>query len=561
MSSRRAVALMAILLVLLTAYIARPFLQNLYGQERSETAAGKPAPPAPPRAQPLPAANALSNLTVERNERGNWMVSVEYAYTGDPAGGYLVISQVVTTAAQVGLELRNSSTHLRPGRGRMLMQIHNPHSEEMYVTEKLNVRIEAPVGGKTLATISLDHRIQWPDPAKAEVEQAIAAGKPEAILHKAVEWIDSGHEYQLNNARRLLQALVEQSPRTEMAYVELARVAMKMNWNSTGLRDAEALINSALQIKPDSANAKILLGYVYAHQGRYKEAEALLTQAATANTPNLWLWANWGEVLVMQGKLDAGIAKYREAIQRPPTRDTYDRARKDAYENLLGLLQRRQDLSSLEVLYKQRMLEYPGVECFSVDYARFLALQRSDAARARAVLGEVSAPGCEAPRKQLVEGLVRYMAWAQSGPAPEKDDLLRQARVFHPVSPVLFYELASSEQGMRVGRQLIAAGEKIGIQDERKLDALAHALRRGETDTARRLLQLGASPLAEVGHDRMPVALVPVINRDFEGIRLMRRSGVDYAKLRHQGTTAVEYARQQGDAKLLEVLDPKSGKV
>jgi hypothetical protein len=34
---------------------------------------------------------------------------------------------------------------------------------------------------------------------------------------------------------------------------------------------------------------------------------------------------------------------------------------------------------------------------------------------------------------------------------------------------------------------------------------------------------------------------------------------VDYTKVRYQGTTAVEHARKQGDTKLQQLLDPKSG--
>ena len=57
----------------------------------------------------------------------------------------------------------------------------------------------------------------------------------------------------------------------------------------------------------------------------------------------------------------------------------------------------------------------------------------------------------------------------------------------------------------------------------------------------------------------MPAALIPVLTRDFDTIRLLQRSGVDYRKLSYQDTTAVEYARKQGDAKLLQLLDPKAG--
>ena len=40
------------------------------------------------------------------------------------------------------------------------------------------------------------------------------------------------------------------------------------------------------------------------HQVRYKPAETMFIDASRTDTKNLWLWANWGELLVMQGKLE-----------------------------------------------------------------------------------------------------------------------------------------------------------------------------------------------------------------------------------------------------------------
>ncbi|MCB1624915.1 MAG: tetratricopeptide repeat protein, partial [Pseudomonadales bacterium] len=136
----------------------------------------------------------------------------------------------------------------------------------------------------------------------------------------------------------------------DAAYVELARVAMRENWGPDGLHHAENLLESALQIRPDNSNAKILLGYVYTHQGQLGKAEQLFVDAAKADPPNLWLWANWGELLVKQDKPDEAIAKYRVAVTRPMTHDTYDRARADAYRNLIQLLERRRDLDGVEAL-------------------------------------------------------------------------------------------------------------------------------------------------------------------------------------------------------------------
>jgi hypothetical protein len=75
--------------------------------------------------------------------------------------------------------------------------------------------------------------------------------------------------------------------------------------------------------------------------------------------------------------------------------------------------------------------------------------------------------------------------------------------------------------------------------------------------TARRLIRLGARPDTPVGPSDMPVALLPVLMRDFEGIKLMTRSGVDYSKLKFQGSTALDHARETHDRQLLDALESK----
>jgi hypothetical protein len=57
-----------------------------------------------------------------------------------------------------------------------------------------------------------------------------------------------------------------------------------------------------------------------------------------------------------------------------------------------------------------------------------------------------------------------------------------------------------------------------------------------------------------VGAEEMPVALLPIVNDDIDGVRLMQQSGVDYTKLSYHGVTALEFARQNGRADLLDVL-------
>jgi Tfp pilus assembly protein PilF len=559
MSSKRAVVLMAILLTLIGGYVARPALEE-YLAARRGTAPGATAA-ATRNEAPLAGSNQVSNLVVTQQPDGRWFAAFDYFYTGAPRGAMVRVFQVVTGGpGGTPIDWQTGGTSAKRGANRFSVEVFNPNAHEMYTTTAVFALMDvAPA--PPMAKVVVDQRIQWPDPVLVEVEQALAAGKQDAIVQKAVKLIDTNERDPMLRARTLLQTLVDKSPRTDAAYVELARVAMKTNWGPSGLRDAETLIGSALQVAPGSANAKVLLGYVYAHQGRHADAEKLFAEAAATNPTNLWLWANWGEVLLMQGRKDAAILKYREATTRPPTRDTYDRARFDAYDNLVRLLDAKGDLNAMEALLKQRSDEYPAHECFAVDHARFLVLHRGDADAALAVLRDSPSPRCDEDVKRRVQGLARYVAWSRAPEGQARAESLLQARAFMSVGPQLFYALASSDRSTAVAQQLVATGEKVDVRDNREMDALAYALSKGDTAITRRLLRLGASPTAEVGPEKMPAALIPVLTRDFDSIRVMQRAGVDYTKLRYRGSTALDHARERDDDKLLHALDPRSGRL
>lgn len=316
------------------------------------------------------------------------------------------------------------------------------------------------------------------------------------------------------------------------------------------------MLSSALQVKPDSANAKILMGYVYAHQKRYAQAEKLFSEAAASNPRNLWLWANWGELLAMQGKFDRAAAKYREAIERPMTHDTYDRARADAYRHLLVLLERKSDLDGMEALYKQRVAEFGEGGCYTADYAKFMLHRRGNADAAIELAGKALNLNCSNDEARKVLGLAHYLVWSRSEGA-RRAEALNKARVYLPAGATAIYSLASSDKTVQVVSQLIAAGEKIDQKDNENLNALAHAIQDEDLQTASRLLRLGAKPDTPIGYGDVPVALMPVMTGNLGMIKLLQQFGADYAKIRYQGATAFEVAQQAGDTELLEALNHK----
>jgi tetratricopeptide (TPR) repeat protein len=515
--------------------------------------------PAPTQPKLLEGKNSISNLTIRQTGPGVWTADFDYFYTGEPAWALLRVDLGGASGSPDGsLGAENLQTVLlQPQRGahHMSHQIQYPRAqiETQLVTAKL---VKGSTPDDVIASQQVTQRIDWPDIPTWFRDQQLANGTPEDNLKRAVALIDTESEAGLSQARSILEQLIAQDPRFAAGYVELARVAMKQNWGTDGLHQAEGLLGSALQLRPDSANAKILLGYVYAHQKRFAQAEALFAEAEKSNPPNLWLWVNWGEMYSMQGKPDRAIAKYREAIARPMTHDTYDRARGMAYLQLLAFLDQRKDYDGMETLYKQRVAEFGPGACFTVDYAKFELQVRGNTQGAIDLARGALNQNCEDSGARRVLGMASYVAWA-SATEPKSTEALNQAKVFLPPGPTALYMLAGGDRSMPALKKLLASSEKIDEQDSENMTALAYALQNRDLSAARRLLALGARPLCPVGPAGMPLALLPVMEGNVDEIRLMQRSGVDYSKLRFRGATALEYARQMGNKELLDALGAK----
>jgi tetratricopeptide (TPR) repeat protein len=499
--------------------------------------------------------NMIGGIVMEYAGDKTYWLHIDYHYSGTPPGSRLVVKQRATR----GQDNKNAVTYLVgeaylvEGPQRVRLRLRRPDDPLDVVTQNLVFEI-VDSHHAVVTSVTPKMQVGWtPAPAGMLSDPTPRATTVEGQLKEAIAMIDSDFRSAMPEAKTRLERILERDPKQDQAYLELARVAMKTNWSPTGWREAEALIKSAQQIRPDSVNAKILLGYVYVQQKREKEGLSLYEEAARAGTTNLWLWTNWGELLLQQGKYDGAVEKFRQVIKHPVTGDANDRARRQAYFGLLKIHRERSELDALEAVHKQRWAEHPVYFCYGTAYAHFLVSMRGDARAAEAVIKTLPPGTCEVGDGRVLMTLVKYVSWS-SAKGPERDEALRSARITMPVSPELFRLLAESDHTLAAARQLVAAGEKIGMQDNHRMDALALAMSEGDIAAARRLISIGARPDALVGHDEMPVALLPVFTADLPGIALMQKSGVDYAKLRYRGATALEWARQQGDENVLKAL-------
>ena len=507
---------------------------------------------------PIPGVNSISGLVIGQVDGSVRKVEFDYFYTGNPS------------AAQLSVELtpQRTGSPVEPlfspyGRlitlGNIMRGAHHARMALNYPGSAMTtVKVAAlmrswPSSPKIVASQSLDVKWDWPDYPTWWSDKQISVLAPEKVVEQAVALIDTDGEEQLHAAKLLLERLLARNPRMDPAYVELARVIMKTNWSPAGLHEAEALLHSALQIRPDNADAKIRLAYVLTHERQFAKAEALFEEVSSADTHNLWLWTRWGELLMLEGRPDQAIARFRQAIESPIQHNTYDRARDAAYKPLIDLLLARSDLDGVEALYKKRIDEYGPGSCNSAEYSAFLLRVRRNAEAAIDLATRALNHNCDDSRSREILGLAHYVKWSQAQ-GEAATDSLNQARIYLPAGAKALYLMAGSDITAAAARKLIASGEGVDQKDNEGMTALALALQEKDLAAVKRLLALGARTDVAVGSLAIPVALLPVLEGDADAIRLLRRQGVNYARLKFRGASAVDIARQSGSRAALEAL-------
>jgi tetratricopeptide (TPR) repeat protein len=524
-----------------------------------------PPPPGARRILPtVPGKNSVTGLVVKQSRFGQWTADFDYFYTGEPYFTQVSIELTPQSGSPVGpggpQQYISTMPGVQLGAHHINVEIHYPGSAQRTTRIAVLLRGGGANNNDAVASQQLDQVIDWPDPWTWHRNTQLATASPEESLKQAVGLIDTEDSRQQIEARAILEALVRDNPRFDAGYVELARVAMKTNWGPGGLHQAEGLLNSALQVNPGSVNAKILLGYVYAHEEHYEKAEALFVEASHAKTNNLWLWSNWGELLTLEGKKDEAIAKYRQGLAHPMTHDTNDHARNAASENLLKLLSERTDLDGMEALYKQRIEEFGPGACYSDEYSKFLLQIRGDTQATIDLATRALNQNCNDAGSRDILGLALYVKWSAT-PGQPGTDALNQARMFLPAGPKPLYLLATSDRTLAAASKLIDSGEDIDQKDNEGMTALALALQDHDTPAARRLLKLGAHPEIPVGGAQIPVALLPVLDADVGAIRMLRQNGVNYSKLRFRGTSAFDIAAESGNHALIEALGSREAQL
>ena len=541
MKDSRAAVLMAILLTLLFGYLFQTQIESYFFPSQPGIVKAEP---------PLAGVTAIKSIKVKKNEAGIYMASVEYFYRGD--GHYAFVS---LNALADGTQKDNFFGGVNPAqRGEHVMdiEIRRPNDGDEVISKSLSANVVTD--GRPSEPFKMDYVIEWPDLQTYYANQQLAHKSVDEIYAESVKLIDSESEDALAAAKKNLELILLKDPKYVAAYPELGRISMKSNWGPEGLRQAENYLLAGLAIDPHHANSKVLIGYVYAHQKRYADAEKALTEAAKIGTKNLWLWTNWGELRSMQNRSDEALEKYMKAIDANRTYDTYDRARIFAYTKAAEILDEKKQLDKLDSLYKKKALEFENYPYFYAEYGRFRLTHFGDYEAGISNSKTALEKGCDCEEAKYTLGMSYYISGYKHA-GEEKTVALNQASVFLPEGPKMFYQMARFDETSKVIPQLMKDGAAIGVLDNQRMNALGYALSNGDVDAAKRLIKYGSRFTDLVGPQQYPVGLIPFSNQDIKLIKLMKANGVNFSTLKFNGMSAVEYAKRLQNQEIIDIVE------
>lgn len=305
----------------------------------------------------------------------------------------------------------------------------------------------------------------------------------------------------------------------------------------------------------------MLLGYVYAHQQRYKEAEDTLRRAEKIGTTNLWLYANLGELYVMQSKKEEAIASYRKAIDAPSTLKTYERARADAFEKLTQIYFADKNWKEADALLEQRVRKFPDNGCYKAKHADFRLRKLGNYESAITIATQALDLGC-ADDARPVLGMAYYAKWAallKSGAKQrEAEQDFNRGQAIYAQMPRLMYMLAGSDKTANVVSELKRRGIDIDTPDRDGFTALSFSLFNGDLDAARVLIGEGANVNKPINGEGFTPLMLAASKGNPDAVSLLLKNGADRRARTTSGYSAeaiAKYSGHQDVARLLS-LDP-----
>jgi tetratricopeptide (TPR) repeat protein len=140
-------------------------------------------------------------------------------------------------------------------------------------------------------------------------EEAGPRTKADSLL---VESIGYSRENDVDKAIGAAKASIDADATYTAAHVQLGYLLIEKN----ALDEAMHQFDKALELSPNSHQAKTGKGIIYSRKGDFKAAESILRQALLLNPEPVRTHFELGVIYETQGELDKALAEFKEGIRK-----------------------------------------------------------------------------------------------------------------------------------------------------------------------------------------------------------------------------------------------------
>ncbi|WP_444994440.1 hypothetical protein [Aliikangiella sp. IMCC44359] len=561
-SKKREVVLLAILMLLILSYVLKQYGASTYPEQPTNLSLSEKKEVF----SPLEINNEFKIKKIKNEGVYYTKLVISYSYNGSSGKkGLLLIKPNFNNVEDVEDENDEVIEYpLKLGSHRSVINLKNPCGEgnpceassidvefvnkREYYAKRFNDNLSSI---KSSFNQHINTPIKWALSGYSNNKQPI-----ESRLNMAIYWLDTGKNSDIRLAKKTLDSILLDDPKNVQAYIEMARYHMKISWGEVGLKRAEEILDSAMQIDNSIANIYVLRGYVYTHQKRYSLAEIDFVKAKQIGTNNLWLYANWGEFYQKQNKLDEALNYYQQVISaKREKRSNNKRPKIAVYHRLENIYMDENKIDELDQLLEKKSIEFSENACNLSYWANVKLYYMGQTQTAHDLAFRGLSLGCDNTKyAKRVYADTLFALWNEKTIDKNiKVDLYNKGIALDLNWASRLYRFATNKYLEPVFQSLIKNKVNINEVDLDGHTVLSYAVLNNNSKVITKLIKMNADPNQKL-QGESTVFFLALVSSNIETINAIIDSKVDLVTTFDNGVTADYLASQRGFHKVATKL-------